>query len=145
MLQTEECNLGVSWPVRNFLWIDDLVELYRVLLDQLPVGETFVTGPDNALTIEALVNLIGQKLRWGGVVNWGTVPERAAEVPYLNSDASKAKAVLGWEPKVSLDEGLDRVIAVWRNNPDGATEPTWEEKKVYWRQFGDPDQVSEPA
>ena len=125
MLAGDVCSLGVAWPVRNFIWIDDLIDLYRALLDQLPVGETFVTGPDNALTIGALVDMIAGKLDWQGVVNWETVPARAAEVPYLNSDPAKAKRLLGWEPTVSLDEGLARTIAIWQNDPEAAAVPSW--------------------
>jgi nucleoside-diphosphate-sugar epimerase len=125
MLEGDVCNLGVAWPVRNFLWIDDLIDFYRVLLDRLPVGETFVTGPDNCVTIGGLAHLIRGKLDWPGTIYWGTVPERAAEVPYLNSTPAKALRVLGWEPRVSLDEGLDRTIGIWREKPDAVTLPTW--------------------
>jgi GDP-4-dehydro-6-deoxy-D-mannose reductase len=137
MLAGEECNLGVAWPVRNFLFITDLVEFYRVLIDRLPLGETFVTGPANAVTIGELAELIARKLDWHGTINWDTVPARAAEVPYLNSDAAKARRVLGWEPRVSLDEGLDRCIEFWRDRGGGLSEPTWEQRLVYWRQLGD--------
>jgi nucleoside-diphosphate-sugar epimerase len=125
MLSGDTCNLGVEWPVRNFLWIHDLVDFYRVVLDQLPLGETFVTGPDNAVTIGALTKTIQRKLNWDGQVNWGTVPERAAEVPYLNSDPAKAKRLLGWEPTVGLSEGLDRTIEMWRAIPEAAAVPSW--------------------
>jgi len=125
MLAGNEVNLGVGWPVRNFLFIDDLVALYRVLLDKLPIGETFVTGPDNALTIEELVACIADKLDWDGAINWDTVPPRAAEVPYLNSDPAKAKQMLDWEPRVSLDEGLDRTIAIWQQDPEAVETPSW--------------------
>jgi len=30
-------------------------------------------------------------------------------------DISKAKAVLGWEPRIELDEGLDKTILYFRN------------------------------
>jgi nucleoside-diphosphate-sugar epimerase len=125
MLAGEECNLGVHWPVRNFIHIDDLVGFYRVLLEKLPVGETFVTGPDNPLTIRKLVELIADKMGWFGEINWGTVPVRAAEVPYLNSDPAKAKRLLGWEPQIGLEDGLDRTIAFWRDAPDASESPTW--------------------
>jgi nucleoside-diphosphate-sugar epimerase len=137
MLEGDTCNLGVSWPVRNFLFITDLVEFYRALLAKMPVGETFVTGPMNAVTIGELAELIALKLDWHGTINWNTVPPRAAEVPYLNSDPAKARRVLGWEPQVSLDEGLSRCIEFWRDNPEGSREPTWDQKLVYWRQLGD--------
>jgi dTDP-glucose 4,6-dehydratase len=34
----------------------------------------------------------------------------ASEVDRLVADASRARMLLGWEPKVSLEEGLDRTI-----------------------------------
>jgi GDP-4-dehydro-6-deoxy-D-mannose reductase len=138
MLTGDTCNLGVAWPVRNFLFITDLVEFYRVLIDRQPLGETFVTGPDNAVTIGELAELIALKADWHGTINWNTVPVRAAEVPYLNSDPAKARRVLGWEPQVSLSDGLDRCIAFWRDAGVGPTEPTWNQRLVYWRQLGDP-------
>jgi UDP-glucose 4-epimerase len=125
MLAGDTCDLGVAWPTRNFLHIHDLVKLYRTLLEQMPLGETFVTGPDHPVTIGELARLIAAKLAWDGQINWGTAPVRAAEVPYLNSVATKAKEWLGWESKIDLDEGLDRTIAIWRTNPKASMVPDW--------------------
>jgi UDP-glucose 4-epimerase len=116
MLRGDECNLGEKEPVRNFIWIDDLVELYRTVLAQTEKakGQTFVTGPNNGLTIEELADIIKSKTGFKGRLNWGTIPKRPGEIYYLNSDAQKAKDVLRWEPKIDLQEGLDRTIAIWR-------------------------------
>lgn len=114
MLAGDVCNLGAGEPYRNFLFIDDLVALYRTVVEQRPAGEIFVTGPDNALTIADLAEKIRKKLDWTGQVNWDTIPPRPGEIFYLNSDPRKAADVLGWAPKVELDEGLDRTIELWR-------------------------------
>lgn len=117
MLAGDVCNLGEPDPVRNFLWIGDLMELYSRILSapELAVGETFVTGPDNGLTIRDLAHQIRAKLDWQGTINWHTIPKRPGEIYYLNSRADKAERVLGWTPKVGLSEGLDRTIAIWRD------------------------------
>jgi nucleoside-diphosphate-sugar epimerase len=116
MLRGSVCNLGAPEPWRNFLFIDDLVELYRQVLREprRVVGQTLVTGPDNALSIAALSALVAQLLGWQGQVNWDTVPRRPGEIFYLNSNPAKAKSLLGWEPKVGLEEGLRRTIEIWR-------------------------------
>lgn len=114
----QECNLGDPDPYRNFLYIDDLIELYMAALknpDKV-VGEFFVTGPDNVIKIEDLANKIKKRLGWEGKINWHTQPKRPGEIYYLNSNPKKAKKVLGWEPKVSLDEGIDKTIEIWRSN-----------------------------
>lgn len=121
MLAGDVCNLGEPGPMRNFLHIDDLVELYRtVLFSPAAVGETFVTGPDNAVSIEHLVELVRYRMvrngvgHWAGQVNWHTIPKRPGEIYYLNSDPSKAAKLLGWAPRIGLAEGLDRTVELWR-------------------------------
>ena len=116
MLWNEECNLGEPDPIRNFIYVDDLIELYVTILKNYNKarGETFVVGPDNALSIENLADKIAKKLGWTGEVNWHTIPIRPGEVYYLNSVATKAKNLLEWEPKTLLEEGLDKTIAIWQ-------------------------------
>jgi UDP-glucose 4-epimerase len=117
-------DLGVKEPYRNFLYIDDLVELYGVITENTDkaTGQVFVTGPDNAITIGELTTIISEKLQWPGKVNWNVKPHRPGEIFYLNSRGDKAKEVLGWEPKVQLSEGLDKTIAVWKQNYASQTE-----------------------
>lgn len=116
MLAGDVCNLGYAAPWRNFLHIDDLIDLYEVILKHPnAVGEIFCTGPDNALSISDFADLIAKKLNWTGTINWNTRPERPGEIYYLNSSPEKAKRLLGWEPKIGLDEGLDRTIALWKS------------------------------
>lgn len=113
-----EANFGYREPYRNFLYIDDLIDLYVKLLKNVDLvkGEFFVTGPNNAIQIEELADMIAKKLNWAGEIKWGTKPERKGEIYYLNSNPEKAKRILNWQPKVSLSEGLDKTIAIWKNN-----------------------------
>lgn len=116
LYNSEKIQLGEPDAYRNFLYIDDLVNLYETLISKTDIatGQTFVTGPDNALTIRELVDIIADKLNWKGEVEWHVKPKRPGEIFYLNSNPSKAKELLDWEPKVSLHDGLDKTIAKWR-------------------------------
>lgn len=113
MLRGKVCSLGEPDPIRNFLYIDDLVDLYMTILNKRPIGEVFVTGPANGLTIGALAEKIQSYLKWDGQIFWHTIPKRPGEIFYLNSKPGKAKLLLGWEPKVSLDEGIARTVDKW--------------------------------
>ena len=112
-----EVNLGYKKPYRNFLWIDDLLNLYETIIEQHEVckKEVFCTGPENALSVENLVDIIAQKIGWTGKVNWDTKPFRVGEIYVLNSTSQKAERILGWKPTVGLLEGLDRTIEIWKN------------------------------
>jgi len=114
----KEINLGYADPIRNFTFIDDLIDFYlEILKNPSQVNnEIFCTGEDNALSIKELVSKIADKLKWKGKINWNTKPKRVGEIYYLNSSCEKAKRILGWSPKINLDEGLDRVIKIWKQN-----------------------------
>lgn len=111
-----EINLGYGEPYRNFIFIDDLLEAWVEVINNPDkvAGEILCLGPNNALKIKDYVDLIAKKLNWNGKVNWDTKPERPGEIFLLNSTNKKITSKLGWEPKVSLDEGLDRTIAIWK-------------------------------
>lgn len=115
---SDQINLGYGDPYRNFLWIEDLIDLYETVLDkhEQAKGEIFCTGPNNALSIKNLVSIISKKLGWNGTVNWNTKPRRHGEIYVLNSTEAKATKLLGWKAKVDLDEGLDRTINIWKTN-----------------------------
>jgi UDP-glucose 4-epimerase len=118
MLKGNVCNLGDPRPLRNFLFIDDLIDLYMTMLtaDESVNGHVFNTGPDNGLTIEALAENIRSLIGWHGEINWYTRPRRPGEIFYLNSSHAKATSMTGWQPRVSLKEGLLRTIEIWANN-----------------------------
>jgi nucleoside-diphosphate-sugar epimerase len=113
-----EINLGYGKPYRNFLWINDLISLYATILEnpEKAKGHFFCCGPNNAVSIEELVNMIANKLSWNGQINWNTKPKRDGEIYVLNSSSNKATEKLGWTPLVTLDDGLDRTIELWKRN-----------------------------
>jgi nucleoside-diphosphate-sugar epimerase len=110
-----EASFGNPTPYRNFLYIDDLLDLYMTILanPEAAQGEVFCTGPANAIQIRALAELIASKLNWQGTIHWNRKPARAGEIYYLNSTHAKATRMLGWSPKWTLGDGLDRTIAHW--------------------------------
>jgi UDP-glucose 4-epimerase len=115
MLKGDGVRLGDPDPWRNFLHISDLVALYRKVVDERPVGETFVTGPDNAMSIGELAELCRKPTGYQGDIEWHTIPKRPGEIYYLNSSPVKAERMLGWTPKVGLEEGLSRTADLWRS------------------------------
>lgn len=110
-------NFGNPKPVRNFMYIDDLIDLYITLFksDNPDIfGKAFTIGPPNGITIGELANMIAEKLDWHGKINWNTRELRDGEIYYLNSNNKKITELTGWKPKVTLSEGLDKIISHWK-------------------------------
>ena len=99
---------GDGSQTRSFCHVDDLVEgIWRLLTVDRVEGPVNLGNPDER-TIAAMASLV-QKLmdREVGVVHKPLPPD---DPKVRCPDITKAREVLGWEPKVSLEDGLRRTI-----------------------------------
>ena len=116
MLTNEkEINLGYGEPYRNFIYIDDLLDAWETVINNPAkvAGKIYCLGPDNAIKIKDYVQLKSDKLCWASTVNRNRKRERPDEIYLLNSSNANLTADTGWEPSVTLDEGLDLTIKRW--------------------------------
>ena len=112
-LAQRDLALGSLQPTRDFNFVDDTVAGFIAAAEAEGVeGETFNLGSGREISIGDLAQLIASRI--GGEAKVFTDPQRlrpeASEVERLLADASKARRLIGWQPRVSLEEGLDRTI-----------------------------------
>jgi nucleoside-diphosphate-sugar epimerase len=96
---------GDGKQVRSYCFIDDCVEGLMRLMDS-DFTEPINLGSEEATTIEALADRI---IRISGkhIIKEHDLTKPQG-VRYRNADITLAKNVLGWSPRVSLDEGIAR-------------------------------------
>ena len=112
-----EINLGYSEPFRNFIFIEDMLNVWNTVIqnpDKCNDGKIFTLGPDNPIKIKDYANKIAEKIGWNGKINWNTKPARPGEIYWLNSNSNLVEKTLGWKPKTTLDDGLDHTIDIWK-------------------------------
>lgn len=129
MLRGDTVKLGDRTPERDLLYIDDHVEAYLTCFvkPQASIGQTFNFCTGEKLTVQAVADKMRAITGFKGQILWDTIPRRPLDIQVLYGDAAKAKSVLGWEAKVSLDEGLRRTADFWRKKlvvSGGATRAT---------------------
>jgi UDP-glucose 4-epimerase len=114
----QQINLGYKEPYRNFIFISDLLDAWIAVIENPDIcntGKIYTLGPDNPVQICDYADIIAKKLDWHGKINWNTKPKRPGEIYWLNSNNDLINKDLGWQPKVDLDEGLERTIQTWKN------------------------------
>lgn len=115
MLQDEIVRLGDPTPIRDFEYIDDHVNSYLTCLhNSKAIGEVFNFCTGRGTWIKQLVELISELTDFEGEVIWNTIPTRPLDIKELIGDYSKAKRLLGWQPKFTLNEGLRQTVDFWR-------------------------------
>ena len=92
---------------RGFTYVDDIVS--GTLLALKPLGfDVFNLGGHEVVTINELLAMFEERLGKKAVVEY--IPSHRADVFENLADVSKARKDLGWEPKVSLSEGIDAMV-----------------------------------
>jgi len=101
---------------REFNFVSDLTEgMLLAALSENAVGEVINLGTGEDIAICDVATLIHQKTGSVSELKIGELPTRPNEIWKMRSDATKAQKLLGWEPKVSFEEGLDITIEWFRN------------------------------
>jgi UDP-glucuronate decarboxylase len=104
---------GDGSQTRSFCYVDDLLEGFLALMET----SDNVTGPinignPNEFTIRQLAETILQKV--GGKSKLVEEPLPQDDPTQRKPDIAKANEILGWAPRIELDEGLDRTIDYFR-------------------------------
>lgn len=100
--------------VRDFIYIDDLAKAH-VLALPLRGLHIYNVGTETGVKVIDVVKKIFELV--GYEVPIDDKGERKGDVPGLVASAQKIKKELGWEPKVSLAEGLRKTIDFFRSHP----------------------------
>jgi nucleoside-diphosphate-sugar epimerase len=108
-------DLGSPDPVRDFLYISDVVEACIKLIESTKVnpGQIFNISSSNPMNIVELADRIVSRTKFKNKINWDSnlITPRPGDPEWLVADNMKARKLLNWEPKVSLDEGIQKTIA----------------------------------
>ncbi|MEE9276625.1 MAG: GDP-mannose 4,6-dehydratase, partial [bacterium] len=102
---------GDGSQTRSFCFISDTVEGLMRLMDSEASGPVNVGNPAE-MTVLELAELIQELTDSDSPIDFRPLPEDDPKV--RRPDISRAKELLGWEPKIPLSEGLSRTIEDFR-------------------------------
>lgn len=106
---------GDGSQTRSFCYVSDMVEgIFKAMFSEGTKAEIFNLGNPDEYKVKDLADKIikltdsKSKIEYSGTF-------RKDDPMRRRPDITKAKEVLGWEPKVSLDEGLRKTIEYYRS------------------------------
>lgn len=113
VLTQKKIFLGAMHPTRDFTYVEDTIDGFiKIAESDKSVGEIINVGSDFEISIgdlcDKIVTLMGRDVEV--VFDASRVRPPESEVERLIADNSKAKRLLGWEPKIPFDEGLKKTI-----------------------------------
>jgi dTDP-glucose 4,6-dehydratase len=103
---------GDGSQTRSFCYVSDLIEgIYRLLLSDEP--DPVNIGNPSELSVLEFARTIKRLTGTSSEIAFKPLPVDDPKI--RQPDITRARKILGWEPKVKLEEGLSRTIDYFRN------------------------------
>ena len=105
----------------DYVYVEDVAKAIVATLTADHANGIFNIGSGEAYTIktiaETLLDMVNPELSLG----IGRVPFRPDQVMFLQADITKLKEVVGWEPQVSLQQGLTKTVEWYKTDEHTVT------------------------
>ena len=111
--------VGDGNQTRDFIYVSDVVEAYLSAAKSDLKNIALNVGSGKTYSINRLAELLD-----GASVH---IPERPGEPDSTHADITKIQRLLGWEPKVSFEEGVGRML---ENIDHWNSAPVWEPETI---------------
>lgn len=109
---------GDGGQTRDFVHIDNVVQANLAAAESPSVaaGQAYNIGCGEQISIQRLYEIIADEL--GVTVTPEYAPPREGEVRDSVADIAAARSMLGYDPRIDVQEGLKRTIDWYRSNSD---------------------------
>jgi UDP-glucose 4-epimerase len=104
--------VGDGEQKRDFVFVKDIVSAFTIAAESEIRNEVFNVGTGSPASINTLVELLGGKKVY--------IPKRPGEPECTHADIGKIDSMLGWQPRISLEEGVSlclKQIDYWKDAP----------------------------
>jgi nucleoside-diphosphate-sugar epimerase len=106
---------GDGKQTRDFVHVDDVVSANMLALkNKNAVGEVFVIASGTKISVYELAKQLQKITNTGHLMPIFTEP-RAGDIKHCSADISKAEELLGFHPKIRLEDGLSSLVK-WHQN-----------------------------
>ena len=108
---------GSGTPFREFLYVDDLADCVKYLLEKNSIDSLYNVGSGKDLTILELAEKVKSVINYDVNILWDESKPDGTPRKLLDSEKIKR---LGWKPKVNLETGIAKTYNYFKNSLDNS-------------------------
>lgn len=116
LLRRERVSCTHGRQIRDFVFVEDVADALVTLLESSAIG-SFNVGSGEPSSLRDVVSIITARLGHPELIQFGSRPTPPNDPDQLVADIGRLQRELGWRPKISFEQGIDRTIAAYRSEP----------------------------
>ena len=116
LLNGEKLMLNKPWFKRDFIFIDDVVDVYILAAKKSSSGLVLNIGSGKQASIKEVYSSLLGIIKVPAKPLWNKSRADARDINRRIADIALAKKYLGWKPKTGLDDGLRQTVNWFKKN-----------------------------
>lgn len=96
--------------IRDFVYIDDVVDAFVATLDEASSGMVFNVATSHPTTVGGLIQKLTTALQKEEEMSISVIQRTPADIDSCFGDNTRIRDVLGWRPKVALEDGIRQTV-----------------------------------
>lgn len=113
-MEGTDFDMNPGEQLRDFIYVDDLVEgVLRAGMDTRADGQILNLGSGRGIEVKEVVTRVNEAMGNPIHIHFGAQPYRPLDPKEFYMSNAKAKKLLDWEPKVRLEEGIQKTVAAY--------------------------------
>jgi nucleoside-diphosphate-sugar epimerase len=109
---------GDGTQSRDFTYVDDIA--HGTILATKPLGYQVINlGSDHPYTLNQMITLLEQHTGQRAKVNYLPTPHTDMQATW--ADITKARLMLGWQPQITFEQGLQNLVQWYYDNRELAS------------------------
>lgn len=119
MLEGKQVNLTPCEQYRDYCYIENVIDGFVLAAQNNSIKyEIFNIASGEIQKLKFYVDMVYKEMQSTDLPNYGALHYRENEVWRQQPDISKIKNLLKWEPKISLEDGIAKTVAWYKENKD---------------------------
>lgn len=105
---------GDGCSTRDYTYVDDVVDAVSRAVSADFKFEIVNIGSGNPISLADLVTELQNAMGSEATIDWQ--PDQPGDVPHTHADITRANQILGWQPQMTIAEGLKRFTQWYKKN-----------------------------
>lgn len=116
LLKGKRFDMSSGQQIRDFVFVDDVVDACLLALDGNAVGRVVNIGSGQSMSLREVAILAAKTISDSAqpLIQFGSLPYRDSEIMNYSIDISLAQSILGWAPRTAFSDGILKTVDSYR-------------------------------
>lgn len=115
-LKGEKPKLASPDTVRDFIYVDDVVNALITISESGRLGDVYNVGTGKESTLQKVAELVAKNSNYSHIFEWGNYTARSFDTNKWQANILYTEEKIGWKYQIDIEDGIKKTVDWFRKN-----------------------------